>query len=358
MIQSVRTIDEVIANLGAIRCERLPVPNYVYSADGPSVALALKSFERHMTDEGHQLQCGWENSGVELYGRHYPFGRGITDANSIVDGSQASVCIVQDRREWDRKRPSCFDRQAGFCNTRMLRGRSSLFRVTVCKDAHGDPEWTRTSHRNLAPHAWLIYYHPRIVCHLAGWLRPEHCIRVYHTVDKYAVPEFSASERAGMLLSGAVLPSVYPLRWNLRCYWRRNGSNLPGVTVRRHPGYNALGSHTPQFLRDLAKFKVSICTSSIYGYSLRKIIESVACGCVVVTDLPVDDALPEIDEALVRIRSDSRPEDVFELCRELENGYDADYREHFASKAVEFYDWRASGRRQIDAIEAMRANYQ
>lgn len=356
MLQTVRAVDDVIANLSAMRFDRLPTPHYIH-ASGSAVALALKSFDRHMTDEGHQLQCGWEDSGVKLYGRNYPFGRDSVDAESIVTSSQAAVCIVQDRREWDRKRPGCFDRQSGFINTRTLRGRAGLFRVTVCKDSHGDPQWTRASHRNLSPHAWLIYYHPRIVCHLAGWLRPEHCIRVYHSVDRYAVPEFSADGRDGTLLSGAVLQTIYPLRWNLRCHWRRNGRHLPGVTVRDHPGYNALGSHTPQFLRDLAKFKVSICTSSIYGYALRKIIESVACGCAVVTDLPVDDVLPEIDEALVRISPDTRPQDVFQLCRELEHSYDADYREHFARKAIEFYDWRASGCRQIDAIEKMRANY-
>lgn len=346
----------MIENLAvAEKFERFPVPEYQFH-DGRKIALALKSFDRHMTDEGHQLQRGWQRGGVELWGRGYHGVFDCVDAKTIVAKTSPSLCIVQDRREWDRKRPGCLDRNAGFKNTHCLRGCSGIFRMTVLKDSHQDPAWTHGSHEFLQPHAWFIYYHPSIICHLASWLRPEHCIRVFHTVDQYAVPDYS-NDRAGILLSGAITPQVYPLRWALRSHWRKNGRELSGVTVMSHPGYNAKGHKTPSFLRELSRFKVSICTTSIYGYALRKIIEAVACGCVPITDLPVDDVLPEIDAALVRIPVGTKPAGVFDLCRQVELEYDADKAEHFSKKALEFYDWRASGLRQIEAVEQLQRNY-
>lgn len=313
-----------------------------------------------MTDEGHQLQSGWEHSGISLWGHGYPEPRNKIKVTEILESANPAVCIIQDRREWDRRRASCFVKSANFKKTRFLRGVDDLFRVTVFKDSHGDPEWTFGVHRQLAIHSWLIYYHPDIVCHFGSWVRPEHCIRIYHSIDSDHVPAYSTSGRLGTLLSGAVNRPVYPLRWLLRSFYRKNNKRdrlLKNVVLRHHPGYNARGSHTRQFLHDLSKFKVSICTTSIYGYALRKIFESVACGCVPVTDLPIDDVLPEIDDALVRVPSDIRPADFFELCRQLENGYDADKAEHFARKAIEYYDWRVSGRRQCEAIEKLRKDY-
>jgi hypothetical protein len=352
-----RTVSDVIANLPVDPLPTIPKPSYEYSNRDNRIALAVESFARHMTDEGHQLQCGWEQNQYQLFGHGYPEPRNRTNVESILETENPSVCIVQDRREWDSNRTSCFVKQAEFKNCRFLRFRDDVFRVTVCKDAHSDAVWSKRFHENISAHAWLIYYHPRIACHLASWLRPEHCIRVYHSVDRDDVPEFSADNRRGILLSGAIDLQIYPLRWALRSYWRRNNRNESGVTLRSHPGYNARGSHTPQFLRDLSTFKVSICTSSIFGYSLRKIIESVACGCVTVTNLPIDDVLPEIDDALVRIPNDMPAAEVFNLCRRLELEYDADLRREFARRALEFYDWRASGRRMCNEIESLRKNY-
>jgi hypothetical protein len=48
-----------------------------------------------------------------------------------------------------------------------------------------------------------------------------------------------------------------------------------------------------------------VATASSYHFALRKIIESVACGCTPVTNLPAYDVLPEIDPVLVRIDDDA-----------------------------------------------------
>lgn len=350
---NMRTIRDVIDGLPVEQSPSLPKPDYEFW-HGHQIALALESYNRHMTDEGEQLQRGWERCGVDLWGYDFPAPRNCTNVKSIIESQNPAVCFIQDNRDWDRKKSSCFVKQASFTNLRYLRFHNNIFRVALCKDAHS-PE--RQFYQRVVPHAVLVYYHPEIVCHLSSCLRPEHCIRIYHSVDRMDVPEFSTVDRSGILLSGAIIPRVYPLRFSLRSNWRRHGREKTGVTLKPHPGYNAKGSHTKTFLRELSRFKVSICTTSIYGYSLRKIIESVACGCVVVTDLPIDDVLPEIDDALIRVTKDMRPADIFDLCREHESKYDSDKAKHFADKAKQYYDWRASGRRQIEAVETMRSNY-
>jgi hypothetical protein len=96
------------------------------------------------------------------------------------------------------------------------------------------------------------------------------------------------------MVSGAA-SNAYPLRQRVI----RDALDL-GVDVLRHPGYGNQGPRTPEYMRHLAGYKVHVATASMYGFALRKIIESVAMGCTVVTDLPAYDVLPEIDGALVQ----------------------------------------------------------
>ena len=99
---------------------------------------------------------------------------------------------------------------------------------------------------------------------------------------------------------------------------------------------------------------MAICTASIYGYALRKIIEATACGCVVVTDLPSDEVLPLIDGNLVRVRPDIPPRGMARLLLELYDGYNAERQAEFSRLARVYYDWRTSGLRLAHDIEQMR----
>jgi hypothetical protein len=135
------------------------------------------------------------------------------------------------------------------------------------------------------------------------------------------------------------------------------------------------GTHTPEFLGTLPAYKVSICTSSIYGYALRKIVESTACGCIVITDLPTDEVMPEIEEPLleefalpaggtavrtgniVRVAPTIPLTDFAELIKQLYRTWDDERQHHFAERAKKFYDYRAVGKRLADDIEKLRRNY-
>ena len=136
---------------------------------------------------------------------------------------------------------------------------------------------------------------------------------------------------------GAVNGSAYPLRTRLY----RNMTSLSNVDFLPHPGYHDKGCCTPQYLHHLNKYKVAICTSSRYGYALRKIIEATACGCRVITDLPVEDKLPLIDDNLIRVSSDATPRDIDKLVSKSVSEYDEDRQRNMAKRTVEYYNWRS-----------------
>jgi hypothetical protein len=115
-------------------------------------------------------------------------------------------------------------------------------------------------------------------------------------------------------------------------------------------------------LDTLSKYKVAICTSSIYGYALRKIIEATACGCIVITNLPESDRLPFIDDNLVRVFP--HPEKEFltlqrygNRIRECIEKYDVERQRHFAEQAIKYYDYRVMCGKLVADIEQMRFSY-
>jgi len=125
-----------------------------------------------------------------------------------------------------------------------------------------------------------------------------------------------------------------------------------------HPNYHANGCCTPAYLDMLAHYKVSVCTTSIFGYALRKIVESTAAGCVVITDLPAEDRLPEIDDNLVRIPYSANIGELRRLIHRCVTDYDADRQRHYAERACAWYDWREVGRRLAEDIEKRRISHE
>lgn len=368
-----RTIDQVIAALPRPNGEPLPAPRYGYDltvsgekrrgiSDGPRVGLAVESMRRHMTDEGWQLF-----QALEQGGRYDLFGLGLrtsytgmplvldpTNVREIVDKMNPSVVVLQDKREYEgRTATAGFDQRERFTNVEALAARPDVFKLTVLKDSHSRPEYHRGSAAEIGCHAWIVYYHPRIVCHLAPYLRSRHLVRTWHTVDPGLVPPFLADRPGLALLSGA-LSGAYPLRTRLYHEKRR----IPGLDVLPHPGYGRSGCATPEYLKTLSKYKVAVCTCSIYGYALRKIVEATACGCVVITDLPVDEEMPGgIDNNLVRITPGVSVSEFYHLLHHLWGEWDPARQEMFAERAKEWYDYRATGKRLADDIETMRRGY-
>lgn len=313
------------------------------------IFLAIKQFEQHMSNEGWQLQKGLEASGYRLCGRGLEISS--NDVVKILAQTRPDIAILQDKREWDPKNQACLRKNEEFVNFSSLGKRNDMFRLTVLKDAqHNVVDNARTA-EVCKIHAWIIYYHPAMVHRLAPYSRPQHYVRTWHSLDPAQIPAFEAERIKIGLLSGATSPVVYPLRTRLFA------SGLKHIQKLLHPGYHANGSATEDYLRTLSQFKVAICTSSIYGYALRKIIEATACGCRVVTDLPADEILPEIDGNLIRVPPDIEAGTLDELCRLAAEEWDADRQQEYHKRAVAFYDFRRRGRELSEAIEALRVSY-
>jgi hypothetical protein len=307
-----------------------------------------------MSSEGPQLEEGLHAAGYEIWGRG--FAHDEVDVRRILERTDPDVVFVQDKREWDPHKPGCFDKVAEFTHTDTLADRPDVFRVTPFKDAHQDPGYHWEAHQEIGCHAWVTYYHPDIVMHLAPWLRREHLIRTYHSLDPAEVPEYSPDDRQGCILSGACGLPYYPLRTRLRDAWATERS-VPWEYLT-HPGYHAEGTATPQYLQTLSRYKVAICTASILGYALRKIIEATACGCAVITDLPFGDILPRISGNLEGFPVKARSlHDIGEIVRDCVARYDPDRQAHYARRAIEFYDYRRLYAKLATDIDDMRRNY-
>lgn len=347
------TVDEVIRNLKHLRPEqlaRLPTPLYT-GTSSKGISLSVRSMKDHTTDEGWQIMLGLESNGYGMCG--YLLETPKTDLREILPIHNPGVVVVQDKREWDHQPGDFRDPYARFHNVSDLLIHPEIFSITILKDSHQRPIYHRNAALEQGCHAWIIYYHPRIVTYLASYIRPEHCIRTYHSLNRKVVPPFIPEEkRSGALLSGAV-SSVYPLRQRLI----RDHQSLPEVGYLRHPGYHRSGCHTPDFLKTLMKYKVSICTASIYGYALRKIIESTACGCKVLTDLPVDEVMPEIDGNLTRIHPSLSFQEIVATLKRMYEEYDPVVQKEYAEKAIEFYFYKNVGKRLVADIEKLRSSY-
>lgn len=350
-----RTVDDVIRQLGPSPAGFAPIPAPVYDRErgnSSGIGLAVESMRRHTTDEGFQLFIGLESAGYYLHGYGFPDKQ--TDVASIVAGCSPGAVVLQDKREWlglTAGGPRRFDNRETFTNVEALAKRLDIFKLTILKDSHNKPEFHRQSAKEIGCHAWVVYYHPRIVSHLAPYVRLEHLVRTYHSLDSEIVPPFRGG-KLGCVLSGSV-SNAYPLRMRLfaEC------AEIPSCKVIRHPGYHAKGCDTPQYLYKLSKFKVAICTSSRFGYALRKIVEAIACGCTVVTDLPSDEVLPHIDTGLVRVPSTISTKELATVVSNLYETWDPDRAYYLSKLAKQWYDYRAVGKRLVDDIEKLRMSY-
>lgn len=345
-----RNISRTISQFFAPTIDMLTAPKYTgHSQSG--IGLAVESMKRHMTDEGWQIFEGLEQQGYTLYGHGLP--NSETNVKNILSAGHPGIVVMQDKREWDVSFKDFREKEARFSNVGVLSDHDDIFKLTILKDSHQRPEYHRDSAAEIGCHAWIIYYHPRIVKALAPYVREEHLVRTYHTLDRTKVPKYSPKNRRGCLLSGACSRGAYPWRWELIKQHRR----LPETDYLQHPGYHKNGSQTGRYMETLSSYKVAICTSSLYGYALRKIIEATACGCVVITDLPEDEVLPYIDGNLVRMSPQVSVDRVANKIVELCASYDEERQQQYAEMAVGFYNHHSMCSRLADDIEKLRSEY-
>lgn len=351
-----RTVAEVAGATQVIGA-RLPAPKYV-PREGPRLALGVASMRTHTTDEGWQLMLGLREGGYKLCGYGEDCCIDVRSTNVLTLLShEPSTLVLQDKREWTgRTAGKGFDVRETYTYVPLLQNRREVFKGVVLKDAHSDQLMHADCAKDVGAHFWVTYYHSSIVAAQAPYARPEHMVRTYHSLDADAVPMYAPAPRFNRaLLSGAV-SAAYPLRARL---FREHATSALSLHVDtlRHPGYGRARCHTREYLGTLSHYKVAICTSSRFGYAVRKIAEATACGCRVVTDLPVDEAMPYIDDNLVRVPVDISVNELRELIADLCSTYDPARQEHLADAAKEFYDYRALGRKLSSDIEELRRVY-
>lgn len=307
-----------------------------------SVLLANVDYQRHMTNEGDQFQEGLRAAGWTLAGAGYD---GLLDVPTILQRYQPDRVVVHDKRDWDPRSDIAFRKDIGFQRLSVLQA-SDAFKAVVVKDAASSIEYQRRFYDEVGADAAIVYYHPQSVTRHGPWLTGKPLIRTYHSVD--------AADVAGILVGGPRRPALvsgatarcYPLRQRVV----REAATL-GVDVLKHPGYGNKGARTREYLATLARYKVHVATASAYGFALRKIIESVAMGCTVVTDLPAYDVLPAIDGALVRVASDISTAALRDVIAAEVADWSFDDRMGWAMRAREFYDVRTIGAR-LDGLLA------
>lgn len=344
-----RTISDTIKRLPKGDSAEIPSPVFSKNNNESRVVLGVSSMKDHMTDEGWQITYGLSLNGYVHCG--YGLDDPETDVRKIIEKHNPGTIVVQDPREWDVHRGDFRDMNARFLNVESMKEDSKTFRVTILKDSHQKNSYQRDHALSMGIHAWIVYYNERIVKHLAPYVRPKHLIRTSHSIDKSIVPEFCDDRKNNCLISGAV-SRAYPLRQRIV-----NARRPLQVVCHKHPGYHRNGSAVPEFLATLNTFKVSICTSSMYGYSLRKLIESTACGCKVITDLPSDEIMPCIEENLIRI---DRRQSLVAIRKVIQNAvgdYNYEKQRKIADRAIEHYHYENVCRRLSDDIKKMRETY-
>lgn len=346
-----RTVADVCKQLDVNFVAVMPAPDYQPQGATAKAALTVPSMQRHMSDEGWQIMQGLEASGYSLCDASRP-------VKDIVQNLNPGTVLVQDKREWDSYRSNqnwLAQRQEHYQGIDYLQRRPDIFKLTILKDAHQRPGYHREAAVEIGCHSWVTYYHHDIVKTLAPYVRKHHLIRTYHSIDPELVPVYEGYNRKGALLSGAI-GGVYPLRWSLL----RHMQHLPGCEFQPHPGYHNCGTNTPGYLQKLSQYKVAICTTSSYGYSLRKLIEATACGCIVLTNLPIDDRLPYIDDNMVRLEADdigAQVEEVVARLPDLYASYSPERQQHWAEVAKKYYSYKFLGGVLAADIEYARLSY-
>ncbi len=346
------TVADVCRNLMRPGNAELPAPVFNTPMEKrearKGVMFAVASMKDHMTDEGWQIALALKHAGYQLAGHGLDYG---TDVHAVVKGLNPDIVVMQDKREWDFAPGNFRDPLAAFNNYTSLNGAGS-FNLTILKDSHQGPAYHRHSAEEMGVHAWITYYHPKIVKHLAPYVREKHLIRTYHSIDKFQVPTLDLNRPNRCLLSGAI-SRAYPLRIRIRDWAPR----LPGCEVLTHPGYHRNGTASNNYLNILGRYKVAICTASMYGYSLRKLIEATAAGCMVITDLPVDDVMPGIDGNLYRVPPDIGIGGMASLIERLYREWSPERQVAYCKEAMRFYDYRTQGLKLATDINLMMESY-
>jgi hypothetical protein len=315
----------------------------------PKLLAGVDFYAEYVTNENDELQRGLRMAGWQ---HEIARGRSLADVCREMDPAMLFVTDPRDFLHWD-----------AFGNLKLPPSHSwtgldqipeHVFKATIWKDLFWYPDWQLETIQKIGCHAVVHYYDRAIIETIAPWLS-DMLIRTWHSVNRRLLPEWP-EKRAGVIVSGAVDarkgrdPRIDPYPMRTRLMRALSRSLPPGWTLRQHPGYHAAGTDTPAYMRALAGHRVSFCSSSAFSFALRKIIESVACGCIVVTDL--HESLPEIDDSIIRIAPDTPTGNIIGLCNEAAESWNEKTQRAAAARCVAWYDHERRGRELTEALEA------
>jgi len=299
----------------------------------------------HMTSEGLQLQNGLRHSGWSLAG--YGYIDNCANVRQLLERYRPDRVFIQDCRDWRADSGGCFNKKIHYDKWESLK-RDGVKSFTVCKDAGTVSEYQRKFADDIGASAILVYYHEQSVTELSPWLKNYKLIRIYHSFDGDLLALIDIKkDRKPALVSGAV-SGVYPTRQTAI-----SRHIELGLDVLAHPGYGNKKSYTKEYLDKLSEYRVHLACSSSYKFALRKIIESVAVGCIPVTDLPEYDRLPVIDDFLVRIPQSASFEQIKDGLAVASGRWSQDLANKMQQAAVSFYDYRDSGERMSIAMKGV-----
>lgn len=317
----------------------------------------------HMTDEQAQLQDGLVHNGWHIAGPKFDLyaekylncpGEHVHD-NSRVDqllrNLKPETVFVQDPRDMMAESGGCFDKWTNFEYIESLASYNG-FKILSFKDAAVAIEYQRDFAAKIKADALATYYHADSIRLTSPWADNYQQIRHYHCVNEDVIWRLDLRQnRLRGLVSGHTSTAFYPLRHEVAKH-----AHTLGLTVLPHPGWNNHGCKVPEYLALLVCFKVHVATATRYGHALRKIIESVCCGCQCVTNLPAHDKLPVIDDWLIRLPVNATIRDVKVAVDKAEAEWDIQTAIQRARAACEYYDYRADAKRLDAAItKAMEA---
>lgn len=310
----------------------------------------------HMTDEQAQLQDGLVHAGWTIAGpsfnpykeRYLPAHASIieaSDVRTILDKAKFDTVFIQDPRDMQAESGGCFDKWTNFYGIGALK-HYSAYKVVSFKDAAVAIDYQRDFAASVGASALATYYHRDSIKLTSVWAEDYIHIRHYHCVDADYIKTLNLyKDRRRGLVSGHTSPFFYPLRHEV--VRRAHSWN---IDVQPHPGWNNHGCRVPEYLELLTHYKVHVATCTRYGHALRKIIESVCCGCACVTNLPEYDCLPVIDDWLIRIPLHAEINQVREAIDKAESEWNQEQAIARAEAACDYYDFKADAKRLDQSI--------
>lgn len=302
------------------------------------IVLANSDYKNHMTSEGNELQEGLKANDWKLCGFGYD---GITHVGKILRDYEPQYIFVQDCRDWREDSGGCFDNRVSYTNWDLLHDYPGK-KITVLKDAGSVKDYQLDFFDDINADMIVHYYHDRALKDL-GWDLECKTARIYHSIDKTKIPIVRKTKNA--IISGALGAEIYPHRT-----FMTERATEYGLDTLPHPGYHNHKCYTDDYIQTLAQYKVSVSTCSVWNFSLRKIIEAVACGCVCITNLPEWDILPGIDSCLVRFNNKMKWSEIKDLIRHEVEHYDSEKAWCYQKIAMNIYDYRVQGMLLNEAI--------